>query len=409
MKTRLLNVLIAIVVFLIPTANFGQAPDLGAGYGFALFTITGGIKNVGVTHITGDIGSNAGGFTGNPSVVGDIHIADSVSAQAATDLTSAYNNLIALSCDTVISDTLGNNQTLTAKTYCITTAAILKGNLILDGQGDTNAVFIIKINGALSTSISSKISIINSAALTNVYWQINGALSLGDSTVFKGNALVNGAIALSNVASLSGRGLSMGGMISMKNNTVFRPMQSFNPLPIELLSFSAHPMDTHVQLNWSTASEINNNYFTVQHTKDGINFEEVIRVPGAGNSVTELDYSAIDTAPYKGTSYYRLMQTDFDGKFACSYLVTVHLEKTVNGDIYPNPFTTSATVIINDASEINPAELRVYTMEGAEVMNTAVTKQSTTLATDLLSSGIYFYQILRNNTIIKSGKLISQR
>jgi hypothetical protein len=404
-----LNVLIAIVGFLIPTINFGQAPDLGAGYGFALFTKTGGFTNVGATHITGDIGTNAGGFTGGPTIVGDIHISDAVSAQAATDVTIAYNSLSEVSCDTVIGDTLGNNQILTAKTYCITSATVLNGNLILDGQGDTNAVFIIKINGALSTSISSKISIINSAALTNVYWQINGAFSLGDSTVFKGNALVNGAIALSNVASLSGRGLSIGGMISMRNNTVFRPVQSFNPLPIELLSFSVHPIGTNVQLNWSTASEINNNYFTVQHTKDGINFEEVIRIPGAGNSVTKLDYSAIDKAPYEGVSYYRLMQTDFDGKFAYSYLVVVNLERPVNGDIYPNPFSTAATVMINDASEINHAELRLYTMEGTEVMNTAITKQLTTLDTSQLPSGIYFYQILHNDKIIKSGKLISQR
>jgi len=409
MKNRLLNTLVVVTLLLIPTVNFAQAPDLGAAYGFALFTATGGFKNVGATNITGDIGTNAGGFTGNPTLVGQIHIGDSVSAQTATDLTAAYNNLNAVSCDTVIGDTLGSNQVLTPKVYCLTAASILKGNLILDGQGDTNAIFIFKINGALSTNISSRISLINSASLINVYWQINGAFSLGDSTVFKGNALANGAITLLNAASLSGRGLTINGAISLKHNIVVMPMQSFNPLPIELLSFSAHSINTNVQLDWSTASEINNNYFTVQRTKDGIHFEKVIQMPGAGNSVMELDYVACDTAPYSGTSYYRLMQTDFDGKYTYSNLVAVNLKRAVSCDIYPNPFSAIVTIIINDVSEINNAELMIYFITGALVMNTSITKQSTTFETSHLPSGIYCYKIISNNKIIQSGKLVSQQ
>jgi len=410
MKIKLLNILIVIVVFLIPTVNFGQPPDLGAGYGFALFTATGSFKNVGVTHITGDVGTNAGGFTGNPSVIGDIHVADSVAAQAATDLIAAYNTLNDMSCDTIIGDTLGNNQVLTPKVYCITAASILKGNLILDGQGDTNALFIFKINGALSTSISSRISIINSSSLNNVYWQVNGAFSLGDSTVFKGNVLANGAITLLNKASLSGRGLSKGGLISLKNNTVIITPQSFNPLPIELLRFSASITGTNnVQLDWSTASEINNNYFTIQRTKDGIHFEEVIKIPGAGNSVMKLDYVACDSVPYKGISYYRLMQTDFDGKFAYSNLVTVSFERSFHCEVYPNPFSAFVTIIMNDVTYINNAELNIYTSEGVAIMNTAVTKQSTTLETNHLPPGIYFYKIISDNKTIQSGKLLSQQ
>ena len=77
--------------------------------------------------------------------------------------------------------------------------------------------------------------------------------------------------------------------------------------------------------------------------------------------------------------------------------------------IYPNPFSTSTTIMINDASQIKEVELRMYNVLGKEVMNTTLTKQLTTLETSNLPSGIYFYKVISNNKIIQSGKLVSQK
>jgi len=110
-------------------------------------------------------------------------------------------------------------------------------------------------------------------------------------------------------------------------------------LPIELLSFTAVPKGTHVQLNWVTSSETNSNYFTVERSKDGINFETIEIVDGAGNSSQILNYSAVDDGPLNGVSYYRLKQTDDNGEFDYSTTVTVEFNNINNFifNIYPNP------------------------------------------------------------------------
>lgn len=96
-----------------------------------------------------------------------------------------------------------------------------------------------------------------------------------------------------------------------------------NPLPIELLRFAASCSNSEVTVTWTTASETNNDFFTVQRSADGTNFEDVTIVDGAGNSNSIINYSAKDYSPYGGTSYYRLKQTDFDGSSKYSEVVAV--------------------------------------------------------------------------------------
>ncbi|HSH64990.1 MAG TPA: T9SS type A sorting domain-containing protein, partial [Bacteroidia bacterium] len=112
-----------------------------------------------------------------------------------------------------------------------------------------------------------------------------------------------------------------------------------NPLPIELLNFEVTPKESVVELVWSTASETNNDYFSIERTRDGINFEEIGRIKGAGNSTYLLNYVTTDNAPFQGISYYRLKQTDFDGKFSYSGLKKVEFKSNpdISFNVYPNP------------------------------------------------------------------------
>lgn len=86
-----------------------------------------------------------------------------------------------------------------------------------------------------------------------------------------------------------------------------------SPLPIKLLSFGANCRDGKALIQWSTASEINNDFFTIEKTYDGIHFEFVGKIQGAGNSNSVLNYNFTDNNPGSGKVYYRLSQTDFDG------------------------------------------------------------------------------------------------
>ncbi|MEP6792772.1 MAG: ice-binding family protein, partial [Saprospiraceae bacterium] len=213
---------IVLSLFLIPNLNFGQTPSLGVANSFAVFTAVGAFSNTGATVVTGDIGTDVGLFSGFPPgvVVGSIHVADPVADQAAIDVASAYMFLDGLTCGTVLGVTLGSGQMLTPDIYCIGAAATLNGVLTLDGQSDPNSIFIFQIDGALATGTLANVVLINGASICNVYWQINGAFTLGDGSVFRGNVLTNGAIHLLEASSLFGRALSQGGAIDLHNNVI---------------------------------------------------------------------------------------------------------------------------------------------------------------------------------------------
>ena len=94
------------------------------------------------------------------------------------------------------------------------------------------------------------------------------------------------------------------------------------PLPIELLYFNAQCETSNTKLIWATASETNNDYFSVEKSHDGSTFENIGNVAGAGFSNTLLPYSLIDDNPYSDITYYRLKQTDFNGNFTYSDIIS---------------------------------------------------------------------------------------
>jgi hypothetical protein len=104
---------------------------------------------------------------------------------------------------------------------------------------------------------------------------------------------------------------------------VWTLVDNSDPLPIELIKFSANCEASETVINWTTASETNNDYFTIERSQDGSVFEEVAVIDGAGTSGELNSYEVTDKYPYAGTSYYRIKQTDFDGNFEYSDLVAV--------------------------------------------------------------------------------------
>lgn len=97
-------------------------------------------------------------------------------------------------------------------------------------------------------------------------------------------------------------------------------------LPVTLSSFSAQPEESQVELQWSTANEVNNDHFTVERSRDGISFEAIGRVDGRGDSHSEQWYRFTDHRPHNGQSYYRLRQVDLDGTQQIHQLVEVHFD-----------------------------------------------------------------------------------
>ncbi|WP_317899851.1 T9SS type A sorting domain-containing protein [Aurantibacillus circumpalustris] len=137
-------------------------------------------------------------------------------------------------------------------------------------------------------------------------------------------------------AAVSGS-ITSGSFITFSKFALGNKIGGLNPLPIELAEFSAKPLGDQVEVNWITASEKNNCYFTIEKTSDGHFFEEVATIKTNGNSFTNKNYSAIDAHPFEGISYYRLKQTDVDGTTKAYKFVSVDMPKKTSLKIFPNP------------------------------------------------------------------------
>lgn len=255
-------------------------------------------------------------------VTGSIHpIADGSTAACAADLLNIYSYLNTLPYDIELlyPAQFGRNLVLTPHTYILNGATTFIDTLYLDARGNANGVFIIQINGAFSTSTYSKVILTNGTQAKNVFWKIDGAVSINDYSVFNGTIVCNnGAIDLTTGVTLTGRALTTSGTV----------------------------MTTAINATMTP----------------GCFATGIASLDDANDAVT----------------------------------------------IYPNPFNTTATIIINDQFQTENNRLTLYNDLGEVVMNVIITKQTTTLDTSNLRSGIYFFNVIGNDKIIQSGHIISQ-
>jgi Secretion system C-terminal sorting domain len=164
------------------------------------------------------------------------------------------------------------------------------------------------------------------------------------------------------------------------------------PLPINLLSFNVYPDNDEIKLEWVTASETDNAFFTIQRSKDGQAWEDIQKIPGAGNSGNTEYYTAYDPIPYAGISYYRLMQTDIDGKYTYSSVVSINLGNSKPAiSVYPNPASDLIRISFSAAGRY---EVSMFNLSGQAVYHPVlVSTNSMDLNVRALDAGIYFIRI----------------
>ncbi len=120
-----------------------------------------------------------------------------------------------------------------------------------------------------------------------------------------------------------------------------------NPLPVQLISFTGQVAGEKVNLTWITASELNNDFFTLQRSADGAEFESIAEIKGAGTIQTISHYEFVDQTPLPDLSYYRLKQTDFDKKSTYSKVIAVNVNLPGELSMYPNPVNRETPVTLN--------------------------------------------------------------
>lgn len=187
-----------------------------------------------------------------------------------------------------------------------------------------------------------------------------------------------------------------------------------NPLPVSLIEFYAQCVDRIVHLNWSTASETNNDYFTIERSPDMTIWDQLAIVDGAGNSNSIRTYSYDDESPYEGNSYYRLSQTDFNGASETFAPITVECLSNPGSNeavFFPNPFDGSVVLQLSNTST-EKIHIVVYDMLGKVVYNKDLdaieaAHQEFVLNFADLSTGMYFVDVKSAHFNV-NAKLIKQ-
>jgi hypothetical protein len=538
MKTNLLYILTAGILFLLSNIGFAQAPNLGTAANFVLFSSDGAVTNSGISQLTGNVGTNNGSSTGFGNVNGVMDDNNGASAQCSTDLLSAYNQLNSDIPTLFPAPLLGNGDTLIAGIYSISAATTLNLNLFLNAKGDANAVFIFQIQGPFSTGASSKIILINGALACNVFWKVEGLVSMASGSTIRGTIVANNAAINMNTGdTLEGRALSTTGAVIVNGIMAYTPIGCGSPVLTgpaapSLASTSCYAIfssdgavtnsgityvtgdiGTNVGLttgynalyvtgtihpipDGSTAqcaadlgnvytylntlpydiqllypAQFGSNLVLTPHTyllNAATSFTDslYLNAEGDANAVFVIKiYGALSTSTYSkvilvnGTqaqNVYWLVNgavsinnySVFNGTIVCDngainlntgvvltgralttdgQLITNAITDSIPSPctvtevaaidentneaitIYPNPFRSYTSVTVNTISQYTNCELRIYNVAGEEVLKTIITKTETTIGTGNLPSGIYLYQLIGDNKIIQSGKLISQQ
>lgn len=171
----------------------------------------------------------------------------------------------------------------------------------------------------------------------------------------------------------------------------------FTPLPVELVSFNANCNDGITELSWSTYAELNNDYFTVETSEDGIEYNRLLEVQGAGNSNQLNNYNATINSATSSETYFRLSQTDYDGAIT-TYAPIVSLcdQQTVECPLVYFDGTDCILKLINSKTDIYHISIRdcrgslIFT----EQHMLEEGEHKFIFSGDQLSSGVYIVQVV---------------
>jgi len=275
----------------------------------------------------------------------------------------------------------GGSQGLTA-ILTINSGASLNGGNTYSVERRSGST--LTVNGSLTvndlTYNSSSAVLIQSSGTTTVNGTFTNKMNSNNVTV-NGTKIVNGTFANNGSGIIAGLGsiyitsgpATNGASASAMGNAAINPCASFpcvlgpGALPIELISFDASRNAGGVEIKWLTASELNNDYFTIQCSPDMVAWEDITTLWGAGTSNHELQYSYTDKSPLVTDCYYRLRQTDFNGSYKIFHPVFVEAVYPSQPYIYPNPAIDNLVNINLNERDINNTSVKVYDMTGAEV------------------------------------------
>lgn len=285
--------------------------------------------------------------------------------------------------------------------YAAKLTSVANGNW--NSSGTWNPSRVPDDNDTVIVSAGNTVTVnINSPTYVHVVLKVYGTLFFNNGQ--KLNFDCTSIVQVFNTGKLDGG--NAGSKIDMCGSSVWRGpgpdpgpfVYGFNPLPIQLLNFTVKNCVDDVCIDWTTISEINNAYFTVEKSKDGKAFELVAEVKAAGNSSNLKSYTYLDKEPYEGLSYYRLTQTDYSGASEIFSLREVNRSNSSNFSmrLYPNPGEQKEMKMSFEAEPGEKVLIVIYDSKGSEKFSQEIIakqngKNEISLETNvILTKGLYY-------------------
>ena len=361
-----------------------------------------------------------------PTFGSSSQIADSGTLTTGTSVTAYHSNPL-----TTWSNPSGNNSSKSISSnfwsvgdyyqFSVVTSMYDNLKLVFDQTGSNTGPKDFKIqyslDGTTFTDITTYVVPYNTTTNTSYGWS---------TTTYKQESVLS--FDLSSITDLSNKPIAYIRLVNNSTNAIngstvgtggtsridnFKLLGIYNSvLPVELLSFEGFSGNNNITLTWETATETNNDYFTIYKSKDGINWVNLGNVKGSGFSNQIVSYQFVDNNPFKGMNYYKLSQTDFDGTTKFKEMIGVLFE---GGDkmyfqLVENP--------INDKLKIDIGYSYSTTINLNIINHTGMSIYSQNLNIDKginsyeignnFSSGVYFIYLIENGDLREVRKFIKK-
>jgi hypothetical protein len=412
-----------IPVFCESSCNPAPAVDvLGVLSDFALFTSAGATGNTSISGVMGNIGTNFGAISGfgDSLVIGSFNNANSLTAQAAIAVDSAYSKLMALSNTvTTHAAAFGSGETVTAGVYYVAAAGSLGGTITLNAQNNSNAIFVFKFAGAFTVGAQSKIILDSGAKRCNVFWiggagVSTGAIDIGAGSHLKGTFLSHGGACNSGGSFfLAGRQLSTAGAVNTNTGIIYTTPEcvtsislTLTPLPINLISFTAFNKACNENIiKWTSADDVNFSHCNLEYSNDGNTFSSVAKIKGKAE-VNGLNNYSFNHNSKANINFYRLKSIDMNGTFAYSSIAMVTNATCIGSTtiaLMPNPTEGLVNIVYENEQ---PITVKIYQIDGKLLNTIELNPGSKSIDLSAYKSGVYSFVIISNGAIIKTERIL---
>jgi hypothetical protein len=265
-------------------------------------------------------------------------------------------------------------------------------------------------NFNIPASLGSNL-ILKIESITSNYanWQFNLGNTSGITNPYPYNATIPNVVSLTQ--SLSGNTVSSTNYFGLFNwnisavtpcaRTLVRAISNC-VTPVTWTSFYLVPQNNSCKLVWNTANETNNSYFAVERSSDGIHFQTIGKITGAGNRDIASNYYYIDNAPLSGTSYYRITQVDYNGSSSSTDMKAYSSKSSIQVTTYPNPFQNSTNLLVS-GPDVETYTYTIYSVSGQLVEEgTGTINQLQTIAENQ-AKGMYML------TVVTAGGILTRK